>query len=144
MKKKRVLLLRTQSLLSDGLTSMLKKIEHLDVHVLHIPCLNPIDRIAAIQPEIVLVVCTGDLEYQRALMMKIFEMCPELPIVQIQVTHNEMQVYHNHKMPATREGLLHLILNNPAPPLLLSENMRNDKNHYESKIPTQTQIPEDR
>jgi len=114
MAKRRVLLLWTQPLLSDGLKNILSQLE--DVELLGSWALTAtiFARLVTLNPEIILIAeDSKDSEIVTRFMGKILNAYPNLPVVRIGLQEDEVHIYTSRTLPARSADLIEVIRNLP-------------------------------
>ncbi len=114
MAKRRVLLLWTQPLLSDGLKNILRQLD--DVELLGSWALTAtvFARLATLNPEIILIAEDSiDSKLVTHFMGKILKAYPNLPIVRIGLQDDEVHIYTSRTLPARSADLIEVIRNLP-------------------------------
>ena len=115
-KNRRVLLLlRKPSLLAEGLERLLRQIE--DVELIGPWDLNAsmLKRLSETVADIILIVeKERDAEDTGALINRILEQYPGLPLVRIGMQENTIRLYISQTLPARAADLLHLIQTLPV------------------------------
>ena len=113
MEKRRVLLLCAQPLLGEGLETILRKLEDVELIGPWAPTAQVLAHLSSQTPDVVLVAAEAEHEEMAALTTQILKQFPDLPIVQIGLQENAVRLYTSQTLPARSADLIEAIRSLP-------------------------------